>query len=243
MKNNDLNGEFTGPAEVRLVRTLPGPIERTSPTRKSAAAGLRAAQWSCARAASSRSIFTTKTSLQTRRPPEEHKQHHDAGHDMAGVVTRCEPPRLIAFTFGSTGESEATFELTPQGRNVLLVLTHRARGEDVPYMAEFGAGGHTHLTHLVALLEEASPPPFWPVHAKLKAIYEKLRIAAQSSLKVPICHRFSITPFMKTNAIENSKIVSPEEWLASLGRRRNPGAKGAHREALQAPRGRPPAGA
>ena len=28
MKTNDQLGEFNGPAEVRLVRTLPGPIER-----------------------------------------------------------------------------------------------------------------------------------------------------------------------------------------------------------------------
>ena len=28
MKANDQHGKFTGPAEVRLVRTLPGPIER-----------------------------------------------------------------------------------------------------------------------------------------------------------------------------------------------------------------------
>ena len=28
MKNNDDFGAFTGPAEIRLVRTLPGPIER-----------------------------------------------------------------------------------------------------------------------------------------------------------------------------------------------------------------------
>ena len=28
MKANEQHGTFTGPAEVRLVRTLPGPIER-----------------------------------------------------------------------------------------------------------------------------------------------------------------------------------------------------------------------
>jgi len=28
MKNNNQSGQFTGPAEIRLVRTLPGPIER-----------------------------------------------------------------------------------------------------------------------------------------------------------------------------------------------------------------------
>ena len=28
MKNNDQPGKFTSPAEIRIVRTLPGPIER-----------------------------------------------------------------------------------------------------------------------------------------------------------------------------------------------------------------------
>jgi hypothetical protein len=87
---------------------------------------------------------------------------------------------VLAFTFGSDGESEATFELTTQGKNVLLVLTHRATGGDLPYMADFGTGWHTHLSHLIALLEGAPRPPFWPVHSKLKLEYEKLRIAAQS---------------------------------------------------------------
>jgi hypothetical protein len=48
-------------------------------------------------------------------------------------------------------------------------------------MADFGAGWHTHFAHLVALLEGAPRPPFWPLHAQLKADYEKLRIAAQPS--------------------------------------------------------------
>ena len=98
---------------------------------------------------------------------------------MTGVITRCEPPRVLAFSFGSDGESEATFELTPQGTSVLLVLTHRSRDGDLPYMADFGAGWHTHVAHLIALLEGAPRPPFWPLHAKLKSDYEKLRIAAQ----------------------------------------------------------------
>lgn len=64
---------------------------------------------------------------------------------------------------------------------MLLVLTHRATGGDLPYMADFGAGWHTHFAHLIALLEGAPRPPFWPMHTKLKAVYEKLRIAAQPS--------------------------------------------------------------
>jgi uncharacterized protein YndB with AHSA1/START domain len=114
-------------------------------------------------------------------PPEDYKEHHDSGHSMDCVVTRCEPPRVLAFTFGSTCESEVTFELTPEGKKVLLVLTHRATGGDVPYMNEFGGGWHTHFTYLVALLEDTPRPLFWPTFLKAKADYEKLRRAAQQS--------------------------------------------------------------
>ena len=37
------------------------------------------------------------------------------------------------------------------------------------------------LASLSALLEGAPPPPFWSLHAKLRAEYEKLRIAAQGT--------------------------------------------------------------
>ena len=47
------------------------------------------------------------------------------------------------------------------------------------WSADFGAGWHTHFAHLIALLEGAPRPPFWPLHSKLKADYEKLRIAAK----------------------------------------------------------------
>jgi uncharacterized protein YndB with AHSA1/START domain len=45
---------------------------------------------------------------------------------VQGVVTRCEPPRVLAFTWSDAGtpHSEVTFELTPQGEKVRLVLTH-----------------------------------------------------------------------------------------------------------------------
>lgn len=184
MKTNDLHGEFTGPAEIRLVRTLPGPIERVweyltdSEKRSRWFAG---GPMELRKGGKLTLHFRHKDLAPDETPPEEHKQHHDPGTSMDGIVTRCEPPRVLAFTFGSTGDSEATFELTPQGKTVLLVLTHRARGEDVPYMADFGAGWHTHFAHLIALLAGDLRPPFWPLHTKLKADYEKLRLAAQQS--------------------------------------------------------------
>jgi uncharacterized protein YndB with AHSA1/START domain len=184
MKSNDEYGQFTGPAEVRLVRTLPGPIERiwdylTDPEKRS--------RWFAGGpmeprvGGKLRLDFRHKNLAPDETPPEHLKQHHDPGDSMDGLVTRWEPPRVLAYTFGDTGESEVTFELTPKGKDVLLVLTHRARGGDLPYMTGFAAGWHTHVTHLMAQLEGAPRPPFWPLHAKLKADYEKLRDAANAS--------------------------------------------------------------
>ena len=182
MKANDQHGKFTGPAEVRLVRTLPGPIERvweylTDPEKRS--------RWFAGGPMELRKggkltfHFRHKNLAPDETPPEEHKCHHDPSDSMDGVVTRFEPPRVLAFTFGA--DSDATFELTPQGEDVLLVVTHRARGEDLQYMAGYGAGWHTHLAHLIALLEGAPRPPFWPLHAMLRVDYEKLRLAAQKA--------------------------------------------------------------
>jgi uncharacterized protein YndB with AHSA1/START domain len=183
MKINEQHGKFTSPAEVRFVRTLPGPIERvweylTDPEKR--------ARWFAGGPMEQRAggkmrlDFRHKDLAPGETPPSEHQEHHDPGVSMDGVVTRCEPPRVLAFkAFG--GESVVTFELTPQGKNVQLVLTHRASGGDVQYMAGFGAGWHTHFAHLIALLEGAPRPPFWPLHSKLRADYEKLRIAAQKT--------------------------------------------------------------
>jgi uncharacterized protein YndB with AHSA1/START domain len=183
MKTNEMKGQFTGPGEIRIVRHLPGPIERV---------------WEYLTDPVKRGLWFAKGPMELRpggkltlhfhhielapdeTPPEDHKKHHDPGHSMDGTVTRCEPPRVLAITFGTDADSEATFELTPQGKDVLLVLTHRAREGDWPYMADFGAGWDTHFTHLIALLEGAPRPPFWPLHARNRAEYEKLRIAAQA---------------------------------------------------------------
>jgi uncharacterized protein YndB with AHSA1/START domain len=184
MKTNDLHGQFTGPAEVRFVRTLPGPIERIWDYLTDSE---KRGRWFAGGPMELREggkftlHFRHKNLGPDEAPPEGYKEYHDPGASMDGVITRCEPPRVLAFTFGSEGESEATFELTPQGKDVRLVLTHRARGSDVPHMADFGAGWHTHVAHLIALLEGAPRPPFWPLHTKLKADYEKYRSLAHKS--------------------------------------------------------------
>lgn len=179
MKANDQPGEFRSRGEVRLVRTLPGPIERvweylTDSEKRS--------RWFAAGAMEPRQ--GGKMDLKFRHadiapdevPPENFKECHSPGVTFECVITRWEPPRVLAYTFGGP-ESEVTFELTPQGREVLLVLTHRAQPGDYPYMAGYASGWHTHLAQLVALLEGAPRPPFWPMHTRLREEYERVRAA------------------------------------------------------------------
>lgn len=188
MKNeNEQLGKFSTPAEVRIVRTLPGPIERVwdylvDPEKRS--------RWFAGgpmelRPGGKVTFQVRYKNLAPDEPlPEEHKDKYDSDRTMTGTVTRCEPPRVLAFTFSHYGESEATFELTPKGKDVVLVLTQRGTGEDLSYMVGFASGWHTHLAHLIALLNSAARPPFWSLHAKLKEDYEKLFSAANSLASV-----------------------------------------------------------
>ncbi|HTO02646.1 MAG TPA: SRPBCC family protein [Opitutus sp.] len=180
MKTNNQPGKFTGPAEVRIVRTLPGPIERvweylTDPEKRS--------RWFCGgileQKAGGRVEFAMvhKNLAPNETPPAKYAEVQDPGVTFEGRVLRCDPPRLLAYTFGSD-DSEVTFELTPQGKDVLLVLTHRVRGaEEESELTNYASGWHLHLSHLLSQLEGTPRPAFWPEHKRLVAEYEKLRAA------------------------------------------------------------------
>jgi uncharacterized protein YndB with AHSA1/START domain len=183
MNINEQYGQFTGPADVRLVRTLPGPIERvweylTDPEKR--------ARWFCGGVLEQKVggkvefAMVHKNLAPNETPPAKYAQVQDPGVTFEGRVLRCEPPRLLVYTFGSE-DSEVTFELTPEGKQVLLVLTHRTRGdEERSELTNYASGWHTHLAHLLAELEGSPRPPFWATHAKLLAEYEKLRTAQPS---------------------------------------------------------------
>ena len=181
MKANEQHGKFNGPAELRFVRTLPGPIERvwdylTDDEKR--------ARWFAGgpmepkKGGKIELFFHHKKLAPDETPPEQYKHVQDPGFKMPGTVLRWEPPRVLSYTFDD--DSDVTFELTPQGQAVVLVLTHRSRGEDIPFLTGYASGWHTHLAHLIALLEGAPPPPFWSTHARLKAEYEKLRAAVKT---------------------------------------------------------------
>lgn len=180
MKANEQPGKFISRSEVRLVRTLPGPIERiweylTDPEKR--------ARWFaggvCEPKAGGKNdlVFQHKNLSPNEEPPEQYKKMNDEGFRMPSTILRCEPPRLLSYTFDD--ESDVTFELTPQGKDVLLVLTHRARGDDIPSIPGYASGWHTHFALLAAILEGNPPPAFWAMHLRLKAEYAKAYAAVK----------------------------------------------------------------
>jgi uncharacterized protein YndB with AHSA1/START domain len=106
-------------------------------------------------------------------PPPKYAKYGGEVH-MSGRVVACEPPRKLVYTwaenFGAT--SEVTFELSPRGDKVLLVLTHR-RFATRDEMIGVAGGWHTHLDILVDRLEGRTPPGFWSTHTRLEAEYDK----------------------------------------------------------------------
>lgn len=167
-------GSVIAPRTVRFQRLLPGPIERV---------------WSYLTDPEKRGTWLAKGNMDLRVDgPVEliFNNNQLTGHDenappkyakyggeihMSGRVIACEPPRLLTYTWAENfGEaSEVTFELTPQGKNVLLTLTHRKLSRQD--MLSVSGGWHAHLDILADRLEGRKPEPFWSAHERLENEY------------------------------------------------------------------------
>ena len=165
-------GVATEARTVRIQRVLRGPIERVwAYLTESEKRG----RWLAAgpmevRAGGRVELTFRNTELSPHAEPAPDKYKKYEGATLHGRITRCEPPRLLSHTWGD--DSEVTFELTPQGEDVLLVLTHR-RLPDRTTMVRVATGWHTHLGILVDRLEGREPRPFWSTLARLVAEYER----------------------------------------------------------------------
>lgn len=173
-------GVVTEPGTVRIERVLPGPIERVwSYLTDSEKRGKWFASGPMDLHPGGRVELSFKHSdLSPRKEPSPEKyKKYDDGVTSHGRVVRCEPPRLLSFGWGeeSGNESEVTFELTPRGEDVLLVLTHRRLANRAAQVS-VASGWHAHLAILIDQLEGREPRPFWSTHAPLEAEYEQ-RIA------------------------------------------------------------------
>jgi uncharacterized protein YndB with AHSA1/START domain len=168
---DDACGEITEPGTFRIERLLPGPIERvwsylTEPEKRKRWFGAGPMELRAGGRVELQFRFSELSAEKT--PPIKADECQ-----IPGRVTRCDPPRLLSYTWGSEPDaSEVTFELTPQGKDVLLVITHRRLG-DRGMMVSVASGWHTHLGLLTDLLNEGQPRPFWATKIQLEEHYGK----------------------------------------------------------------------
>jgi uncharacterized protein YndB with AHSA1/START domain len=171
-------GQFTAPGEVRLVRLLPGPIERVWEYLTDSE---KRATWFAGgpielRTGGKVELFFRHSNISPdEEPPERYREVHYTGFTMVGQVTECEPPRRIEFTWeGEKPEvqSRVRFELTPKGDDVELVLTHRRLASDAERV-DVSGGWHLHTAILAAHLAGDTPPPLWAAHQMVEALYKK----------------------------------------------------------------------
>ena len=83
-----------------------------------------------------------------------------------------ERSRVLSHSWNWDGnETEATYTLTPQGKDVLLVIVHkRLKPRDL--VVAVMAGWDTHTGILEDNLRGVKPRPFYTEHSRLEKVYE-----------------------------------------------------------------------
>jgi uncharacterized protein YndB with AHSA1/START domain len=165
------------PGTLRLERVLPGPVDRVWAYLTESD---KRAQWLASGPMDLRANgdvtlhFHHKDLSPDVVPTPERFKTFDDGVTVRGNITRCQPPRLLAMTWdeGPKEHSEVTFELTPEGANVRLVVTHR-RLRDRAMMIDTASGWHTHFSILLDRLRGERPRNFWRAHTEFEAEYAK----------------------------------------------------------------------
>jgi len=166
-----------GADTIRFERTLPGPVERC--WRWIAESELRA-KWMAAgemppheggvfELVWRNDALTIPSGARPAGFGEEHR--------MTSRIVAWQPPRLLIFTWGETGEVEIALE--PEGEQVKLRLVHRRLSADRSARLNVNAGWHAHLDLLVHRAAGTTPVPHWDHWSALRRDYEA-RIDAAS---------------------------------------------------------------
>jgi uncharacterized protein YndB with AHSA1/START domain len=160
------------PGTVKLDRLLPGPIERvwaflTESDKR--ARWLAAGEFDLRVGGKIRLEFDNGRLSAGQEAPPQHKGREKHGFD--GVITRLDPPRLLAHTWlWNDGNTEVSYELTPRGKDVQLVIVHRRlEGGDLKLAVMAGWDAHTGI--LADILNGVAPRPFWETHERLQKEY------------------------------------------------------------------------
>ena len=166
----DAYGALIEPTTLKIQRMLPGPIERV---------------WSYLTESELRRKWLASGTMELKPgtafelvwrndeltvPPGRRPDGMSGEHRMQSQITACDPPRKLAFTFGTNGD--VTFELEPRGDRVLLTLVHRRLPERAMKL-KISAGWHMHLDVLVARISGTEPTPFWDGWYRLQREYDR----------------------------------------------------------------------
>jgi uncharacterized protein YndB with AHSA1/START domain/predicted nucleic acid-binding Zn-ribbon protein len=154
---NDL-GKVSGDGTIRFERTLPAPIERVW---QHLTASDCLPQWLAEGSIEQRFGGKVELNFDINEMPERKDKGARLVWGVHGHVTFIEPLRTLAYSWidpDSNLESHVSFQVTAQGDQTALVLTHSQVPAD--RLHEMLAGWHTHLDILKARLSGGVPPTF-----------------------------------------------------------------------------------
>ncbi len=167
-------GVLTEPATLTIQRRLPGPIERVwaylteSDLRKQ---WLAAGDMPLEKGAAFELVWRNH---ELTDPPGERPEGFGEEHRMQCHITELDAPHKLTFTWQGSGD--VSFELVPDGNEVVLTVTHR-RLPDRHTRLMVSSGWHAHLDMLVVCTTGQKKTPFWDAWIRLKDAYD-LRLPA-----------------------------------------------------------------
>jgi uncharacterized protein YndB with AHSA1/START domain len=168
--SRDSYGVLTEPATLTIQRVLPGPIDRVwayltqSDLRRQ---WLAAGDMELTQGANFELVWRND---ELTNPPGKRPDGLDGKHQLECTITELDPPHRLGFTWGRSGG--VSFELSEQGKHVLLTVTHH-RLPDQAMLLSVSAGWHMHLDVLVARVSGTEPAPFWDGWARLREEYTR----------------------------------------------------------------------
>ncbi len=161
---------FPEPRTIRVERILPGPIERVWAYLTEAD---KRAQWFAGgeiepKVGGKADLLFHHPNITDEPTPANYKQHAENVTSQERV-THYDPPRLLGYTFGGK-DSVVTFELSPEGDKVRLIITQTGLPTREELMGNSG-GWHLHADLLGYLLRGEPKGPFWSKIGELNKYY------------------------------------------------------------------------
>ena len=156
---------------IRLERLLPGPIERVWAFLTESD---KRARWLAAGEMELKPGGKVELNFDHNKisPEPTPAKYRDMPMGFTGKVMRCDPPRLLMFSWMEShgSHSEVTFELAERAEKVLLTITHR-KLEDRNALLSVSGGWDVHVGILEDVLTDQAPRGFWSSHAKREQEY------------------------------------------------------------------------